>query len=472
MRPTVRWSCLTVAALVASGCMIPLSSGTPPTTASKTRLTQAQGLAKLKASGKVQFSFKGLADRQTLATTADIDGVAIRLTTTGGVYGEVKQLDRQALLAPTVTVNFENVPAGEVTMEVRAFDRTGSVIGRGEQAAVVKAGQTSQIHLAVKLDALTTGSGSVAGTITFEPATYLDQNLTGQWVLGLGAEPPAGPVIGCAQPNVWTVRHDGDELYAITSGHNDARHPLHPNRDYVEIVQGKVQAGRFKLVGEVTYYAPNGRQVGGTERVDYDVAYQADSGHLAGTRNGQAGWAAPFMTDTACGDGLVSNQTPTPMPTGTPMPWTGPTPGPSASAPWWTSPGVAIPGPSATPAYANPYEGLTTSAYVGLIFDYYDRDHDGVLRYEAETPSDTAYDDETYRFVAVTTHDALGRAFTHATEYSIAYLLAEVDVPRDRRVNRDEFSRFVERFDANRDGLPDADYHARYGEATVGVQVY
>lgn len=462
---------LAVATLLAlTGCNLKLATApTSTAVAGKTKLTQDQALAKMKSSGKVTLSFKGLSSRKVMATSDDVASVTLKLTGTGG-FSATKTLQRKDMLATLVTTTFENVPAGKVSLEVKAFDASHNPLGSGLEDSEVKAGQTAQINLAVKLSDLATGS--VNANISFEDATYAQNDLTGIWVLGIGDEPPAGPVIACSAPTQWTVSQTGNDLYAVTNGHNPPEHPTHPNVDYVEIVQGKVKNGAFQLEGEVTYYGPDGRQVGDIEKVKYEVSYNANTGHITGLRNGQKGWAAPFLYDDYCFG--------TPGPSATPF--YGPTPGPYGSD---------YPYPSATPTYsygsadpnnwgptpgpygtANPdsvsttFAGLSDDQLVNRIFALYDNNYDGALDFAISSDSNESFRYEARRIMGP---DGM---ITQAVSWSIDALLNAADSTHDHRVSRDELTKFVKANDSDNDGKPDPSFLEMYNETVFSINVY
>jgi hypothetical protein len=466
-----------------AGCQFGVPGGIPGTAVGTKKLTPQEGLARLKNSGKVQLSFKGLAARQVMATSDDIDTVTVELAKPNGEHGQRKSLTRKELLAPAVTVNFDGVPAGETRMRVMAFDRTGRELGHGEEHTQVKPGQTSKVSLAVRLDALP--SGSVSADITFEETAYESENLTGQWVLGLGAEPPVGPVIGCNMPNLWTVHQNGKEIYATTSGRNGADHPLHPNVDYLEIVQGTFHNRKLKLKGDVTYYDFSGQRVGAEERVRYEVDYNPETGHIVGLRNDQQGWAAPYMTEETCYGSPVPGYTPWPSPSVSPTPtwvpsggWT-PLP-PSATPTPWSSFG---PGGGGTPPpvrASDMFRGLSAKRFVAMVFELYDNDLDGRIDYTyfngdedtVKYPYLNELANEMYRYESVDTRDSMGYAHRYTTGYTIISLLRGADPEADHRVTMADVEALLAREGFTGDQQPDDGFHNMYGETVVSVDRY
>jgi hypothetical protein len=492
---------LPVTLALLSGCIIQTGNTTPRVVVTKPRLTPEQGLQKLNDSGKVQVVFKGLATLESYrvnATTADIDSVTMRLVTANGVYGQVKQLSRDELSAPSVAVAFDGVPAGNVTLEVTAVDRNGSAIGKGQQTALVRARQTSIMNLVVALSggsqvlpgtSAPPSTGSVQANITFSETTYSVESLTGEWVVSLGAEPPAGPVIGCTDERHWYIFHEGEKVNGYTSGYNDATHPTQPNLYFTELVTGTYKNGKLKLRGDVTYYDASGAKVGAVERVKYDVDYNPQTHHVVGVRNDQPGWAAPFLYEEGCewepgypnGTGSPRPRVsprpspiviPTPTPMATPVMTPNPTPTPRPSA----APS-AQPTPEPTPNFDVQYPTRKfppgqAKQIVKYIFSLYDHNGDGLLNFSTQPDAEGVVLDESQRQEGV---DGLSRGsgkkednVTYVTTYGIAHLLRPADQSRDLKISEAELESFISQFSPE-SGKPSA---ARFFDTYPEVVLY
>jgi hypothetical protein len=110
------------------------------------------------------------------------------------------------------------------------------------------------------------------------PAT----NLSGGWATGSENEPPPGPVRQhptCAyNPAVWIIEQSGNELktWAFPQSYNQGIVPRNPVPN-PPAIPGVISGT------DVTIASDEGRLI---------LRYHAESGHLRGTRNGVAFWAA------------------------------------------------------------------------------------------------------------------------------------------------------------------------------------
>jgi hypothetical protein len=148
-------------------------------------------------------------------------------------------------------------------------------------------------------------------------------SLAGKWVTGTADEPAAGPVkveLTCGYARypavytpsefnytTWQIAQAGDVVTLTTmSDHRmgpTCPQPACPDRGTT--AEGTYREGKLRLTG--TYVAdtkncadypptaPAPMPVATNEAVTFDLAYDATSGHLRGTRNGQPFWAAPIQ---------------------------------------------------------------------------------------------------------------------------------------------------------------------------------
>ncbi|MEB3327823.1 MAG: hypothetical protein VKQ33_01180 [Candidatus Sericytochromatia bacterium] len=351
--------------LALAGCVVPpgASTGTaksPLAAAARTpsaslkqkpRAGDAAALERLKASGRVQITFKGLgsgkaaeaaraarpgggslvsgnggnvrAQPQLLQTTADLARVEITLTSATGA-SQTQALTREQLQTPWVTMFFDAVPAGEAALEARAYTLDGATIGNGVERFTVVRGQVTEVALNVKLAAL----GGVGATITFEDADIEEANITGHWVVGAGPNAPRYPMSGCGEGYVWFVNQYGNSLQASVQGYNDEASPdvRHRGLYWSEEAYGTIQRDRVRLTGRVVYTDEQGNMAAPVEEVVYQLTFDPDAWQLTGTRNGQPGWAVPYTFDADCG--MPPPPFPLPMPVPTAPPASEPAPYP------------------------------------------------------------------------------------------------------------------------------------------------
>src|SRR5688500_16176709 len=118
-----------------------------------------------------------------------------------------------------------------------------------------------------------------------EPATLVAPvvDLSGGWATGSANEPPPGPVVlhpSCAHnPAVWIIQQQGNSLksWAMPESFNQGIKRAGPGSERVAAVSGTI-SGADVLIGDAD--------------VRFVLHYDAESGHLRGTRNGAPFWAA------------------------------------------------------------------------------------------------------------------------------------------------------------------------------------
>jgi hypothetical protein len=108
-------------------------------------------------------------------------------------------------------------------------------------------------------------------------------DLSGDWATGSAYEPPSGPVVlhpSCANnPAVWIIQQEGNTLkaWALPASFNQGIKREGPGPERIAASPGTM-SGADVLIAE--------------EGVRYVLRYDAESGHLRGTRNGVPFWAA------------------------------------------------------------------------------------------------------------------------------------------------------------------------------------
>ncbi len=117
-------------------------------------------------------------------------------------------------------------------------------------------------------------------------------DLTGQWIFGAIEEPPAGPVLGCYPFKLWNLAQTGSAL------HGSVLACVGPCSAFTEETDGQNSSGSITLSGLARDYpAASG------SAVSYALQFNPSTQHLAGVRNDQPFWAAPFIQKPAslCG---------------------------------------------------------------------------------------------------------------------------------------------------------------------------
>lgn len=118
--------------------------------------------------GRFVVAFQGLGSQyKTLASRADIRTVRAILRSARLAEPMVNEATGAELGQPEVAMMFRNVPSGEVQLTIEALDADGKVLGDKETEAAVTAGQTTQLDIALKLDA---DVGGVSADIIIEDA--------------------------------------------------------------------------------------------------------------------------------------------------------------------------------------------------------------------------------------------------------------------------------------------------------------
>ena len=108
-------------------------------------------------------------------------------------------------------------------------------------------------------------------------------DLSGGWATGSANEPPPGPIMlhpSCAyNPAVWIIQQSGNTLtaWAFPESFNQGIKRADPGPQRVAGARGTISGADVLIVdGEFRFV----------------LRYDAGSGHLRGTRNGEAFWAA------------------------------------------------------------------------------------------------------------------------------------------------------------------------------------
>ena len=108
-------------------------------------------------------------------------------------------------------------------------------------------------------------------------------DLSGGWATGSGNEPPHGPVVqhpSCAHnPAVWIIQQSGNTLkaWAFPESFNQGIKRAEPGPERISSSPGTI-SGVDVLIADA--------------ESRFVLRYDAESGHLRGTRNGVAFWAA------------------------------------------------------------------------------------------------------------------------------------------------------------------------------------
>lgn len=149
--------------------------------------------------------------------------------------------------------------------------RIAAALAMGGQAACVSAGAGAR--------AVPTATPESTTVELMAPAT----DLSGGWATGSINEPPPGPVRlhpPCANnPAVWIIRQSGNalEAWAFPESFNQGIMRADPGLRRIAGVPGTISGVDVRIEdGETTFV----------------LRYDAESGHLRGTRNGAPFWAA------------------------------------------------------------------------------------------------------------------------------------------------------------------------------------
>src|SRR3989338_8073288 len=84
-----------------------------------------------------------LGARQLLATVADVESLTIHLSGTGVDHTET--ISKAMITGGMTSFTFTGLPAGALTVTIRALDASGQTIGADTQQATVTAGQTTVV---------------------------------------------------------------------------------------------------------------------------------------------------------------------------------------------------------------------------------------------------------------------------------------------------------------------------------------
>ena len=108
-------------------------------------------------------------------------------------------------------------------------------------------------------------------------------DLSGSWATGSANEPPPGPVVlhpSCAyNPAVWIIQQAGNTLtaWAIPESFNQGIKRAEPGPERVAGSPGTISGADVRIADGESRFV---------------LRYDVESGHLRGTRNGAAFWAA------------------------------------------------------------------------------------------------------------------------------------------------------------------------------------
>jgi hypothetical protein len=119
----------------------------------------------------------------------------------------------------------------------------------------------------------------------------------GDWVATDGSDAaPAGGVPGCMSH--WHLAQEGQQIILDADRNPDGG--TMPTYLQFEHATGTLQNGTVTLTGDVLY-SPTGPNIGmpAPEKLTYVLKLDAVKGHLVGTRNGEAFWAAPLKAADA-----------------------------------------------------------------------------------------------------------------------------------------------------------------------------
>ena len=114
--------------------------------------------------GSLQVKVAALGQRAYGVLSLGDDLATLALTLRGNKYAMKRKLSRNELSNGAVQT-FDAVPVGKVTLAVQVYDANGTLIGEGEEATQVKAGQVAA--LPVRVQALKR-TGAVTAVITFD----------------------------------------------------------------------------------------------------------------------------------------------------------------------------------------------------------------------------------------------------------------------------------------------------------------
>ena len=149
--------------------------------------------------------------------------------------------------------------------------RLAIALGIGAQVACVTPSQPSP--------SLPSANSDTARVELLAPVT----DLSGGWSTGSANEPPPGPVVqhaSCAHnPAVWIIQQSGNTLkaWAFPESFNQGIKRAEPGQQRVAGSLGTISGVDVLIVDGETRFV---------------LRYDAETGHLRGTRNGVAFWAA------------------------------------------------------------------------------------------------------------------------------------------------------------------------------------
>jgi len=188
--------------------------------------------------------------------------------------------------------NREEAPGGPQTTDCKTWRTYGFTVDGAR--AVVSAGARGAIETDAFRDAVrklearlaTLGTGATP-PVAAEPGQPTAANLSGNWIFRAGVpEPAAGPLARACYRQNWTnVRREGATYVMET---------VCPVCDMMpNPLKGPIQPGRLALQSE------RGSRI--------EMTYDAATGHLLGTLDGEPGWGAPLSEKVApppggCGD--------------------------------------------------------------------------------------------------------------------------------------------------------------------------
>ena len=139
--------------------------------------------------------------------------------------------------------------------------------------------QLSCVPTAPPAGSLPAGQSDTARVEFLAPVT----DLSGSWATGSSNEPPSGPVVqhpSCANnPAVWIIRQTGNtlETWAFPESFNQGIKSADPGPQRVAGSVGTISGADVRIVDGESRFV---------------LRYDAETGHLRGTRNGVAFWAA------------------------------------------------------------------------------------------------------------------------------------------------------------------------------------
>ncbi len=191
------------------------------------------------------------AQRRLLATIADVDRITITLSGNGVSHTET--IPKAAIVNGMTSFTFTGLPAGTLTVTIKALDAAGAVIGRDIQQATVTAGQTTTVTSTVPLTPTVPtpqvivgssggsgGSGGSTGSLTTnvtlrDDIPVITPTVLGVYAPGMVTTPPAG---GEFHANTVVLDNQGNAWFGGDFSHENEPGDL-----------GKVTpAGAFSLV--------------------------------------------------------------------------------------------------------------------------------------------------------------------------------------------------------------------------------